>query len=198
MSHHSRRWQLDQKEAYVSRAAYKLESATKDLKIDFKDKVVLDVGSSTGGFSDFALSHGASRVIAVEKGSNQMDSKLRLDKRIELHEKTDVRSFTTKDKIDLVLIDVSFVSLRDILPSIALLSSDTTIILAMAKPQFETKDTKLKNNGVIKNERIRRQILVSLELWLKEQFVIRAKVDSGVAGVKGNKERFYELYLIKS
>ncbi len=189
----SRRSLIDQNETYVSRSAYKLASVAEIFKLDFKNRVVLDVGSSTGGFTDFALKHGAASVFAVEKGTNQMDRLLRLNPLVKLFEKTDVRDFKPDLSIDVVLIDVSFVSLKDILPHIAAISSKQTIIVAMAKPQFETRDAQLKNKGVIKNERIRRDILSDLELWLKSGFKILAKADSKIEGVKGNKERFYKL-----
>lgn len=195
--HHSRRSQIDATELYVSRAAYKLDSVADILNLDFNTKVVLDVGSSTGGFSDYALKHGAQKVIAVEKGTNQMDQTLKLNSRLELHEKTDIRSFIYDQPIDLVLIDVSFISLREILPSIRKFTIKGTRIIAMVKPQFEANNDKLLNHGVIKNETIRRQVLLSLESWLKDQFVIEGKADSKVTGTKGNKERFYKLYCSK-
>ena len=178
---------------YVSRAAHKLDSVTKTLALDFKDKIVLDVGASSGGFSEYALRHGAKLVLAVEKGTNQLNPRLRLNPKLKSFEKTDIRSFQCDYKIDLVLIDVSFVSLEEILPAVRKLVDPDSVIVAMAKPQFETKDQKLKNHGVIKNERIRRQLLINLELWLKQYFVIQAKADSQLSGVKGNRERFYKL-----
>lgn len=183
---------------YVSRAALKLESVANALNLDFKGMTVLDVGSSSGGFTDYALSHGAAKVIAVEKGTDQMDPRLRLHPKLELHEKTDIRDFVTDFKIDLVLIDVSFVSLKVILPKIKSLINSSSVIVAMAKPQFETSDPKLKNKGVIKNERIRRQLLSELEAWLRPNFIIEAKADSKISGVKGNLERFYRLRITKA
>ena len=85
---------LLQEVQYVSRAGLKLESVAKIMKINFKDKVVLDVGSSTGGFTDYSLRNGAKKVIAVDVGTNQLHSKLRMNKKVELHEKTDIRNFT--------------------------------------------------------------------------------------------------------
>lgn len=193
MQHHSRRFLLDKSEKYVSRAAYKLESIADQLGINFKDSVVLDVGSSSGGFSDYALKHGAKKVIAVEKGTKQMDETLKLRPNLELHEKTDIRDFKCNDKIDLILIDLSFVSLREIMPSLKRLADKMTIIIAMVKPQFETADNNLKEKGVIKNERIRRQILNNLEYYFNKDFIIISKADSHIPGVKGNKERFYKL-----
>lgn len=180
-------------EQYVSRAALKLSSAAQALKLDFKNKTVLDVGSSTGGFTDYALHHGAKKVIAVDVGTNQLHPKLQNDPRIELHEKTDIRSMgKLAEEPSIVLIDVSFISLQDILPAVAELVSKNTQIIAMVKPQFEAGDT-LKHKGVIKNDKIRRDILKNFENWVQNQFIIRGKADSEVSGAKGNRERFYLL-----
>lgn len=179
---------------YVSRAAYKLESVAQLFKLDFKGKIILDVGSSTGGFTDFALQHGANKAICVEVGTDQLHAKLRGDKRIELHEKTDIRSIKPNeiDIADIVVIDVSFISLADVLPSVAGLIGPKTQVVTMAKPQFEA-GVKLKNKGVIKNERMRRDILTELEQKMRRIFVVLDKADSGVTGEKGNQERFYLL-----
>lgn len=178
---------------YVSRAGLKLESVAKILKLDFRNKIVLDVGSSTGGFSDYALQNGARKVIAVDVGTNQLHPKLRLNSKIELHEKTDIRNFKTKDSIDIVVIDVSFISLRDILPSVVNLISKNTQIVAMVKPQFEAgKDNTIR--GVVKNNSLRRKIMQDFEKWCKTNnlFVVN-KRDSEIKGAKGNQERFYVL-----
>lgn len=181
---------------YVSRAGLKLASVAKTLKLDFRDTTVLDVGSSTGGFTDFALQHGAKKVIAVDVGTDQLHPSLHDDKRIELHEKTDIRDFKTDEKIDLVVADVSFISLREILPSVKKLCSRDTQLAIMVKPQFEAGQSRLKHKGVIKNDKMRREILNDFEVWCKQHFVILNKADSVVAGAKGNKERFYLLRVI--
>lgn len=204
------------KEQYVSRAALKLASVTETLQLDFKNKVVLDVGSSTGGFTDYALQHGAKKVIAVDVGTNQMHPRLREDGRVELHEKTNILDYRfsimdykedsdggsavingPKSTIDLILIDVSFTSLRNILPYIRdNLAKKQTQIVAMLKPQFEAGRDQL-NKGVVKNSAQRREILQDFEYWAKTNgFVISKKSDSAVKGEKGNIERFY--LLIKS
>ncbi len=184
---------LKQKQQYVSRAGLKLASVAESFELDFKGKIVLDVGSSTGGFTDYALQHGAKKVLAVDVGTDQMHVKLRGDDRVELHEKTDIRDFETKAKIDIVVGDVSFISLRDILPHVAKkLMNQQTILVAMVKPQFEAGRQQI-NKGVIKNDKIRRQILSDFETWAKKYFVILDKKDSQVAGGKGNVERFYKL-----
>jgi 23S rRNA (cytidine1920-2'-O)/16S rRNA (cytidine1409-2'-O)-methyltransferase len=178
---------------YVSRAALKLASVAETLKLDFMGKTVLDVGSSTGGFTDYALKHGARQVIAVELGTNQLHDSLRGNPRIKLHEKTDIRDFTTTQTIDIVVADVSFISLREILPHVAKLCSPETRLVAMAKPQFEAARSVLKHKGIIKNDKMRRDILKDFEAWARDYFVIIDKADSAVKGAKGNQERFYLL-----
>jgi 23S rRNA (cytidine1920-2'-O)/16S rRNA (cytidine1409-2'-O)-methyltransferase len=180
-------------EQYVSRAGLKLASVVELMQIDFKNKTVLDVGSSTGGFTDFALRHGASRVIAVDVGSGQLHQSLRTDPRIELHEKTDIRNFKKDISIDIVLIDVSFISLREILPSVSKLANKKTTIVAMVKPQFEAGNSHMKHKGIIKNDHMRRDILRDFENWAKNYFVLTNKADSKVSGAHGNLERFYLL-----
>lgn len=184
---------LTAKEQYVSRAALKLASVAEALHIQFQGKMMLDVGSSTGGFTEYALRHGVRKVLAVEVGTNQMHPLLRDDPRIELHEKTDIRDFQTDVLIDLAVADVSFISLREILPAVATLVGPSADIVAMVKPQFEAGVSNLKHKGVIKNDRIRRNILKDFEQWTKDKFVIVDKADSLVAGAKGNQERFYLL-----
>lgn len=186
-------------EQYVSRAGLKLASVVQKFKLSFRDKIVLDVGSSTGGFTDYSLRHGAKRVIAVDVGTNQLHPSLRLHPQIELHEKTDIREFyLPTDKLpDIVLVDVSFISLRKVLPHILLHLSkksvqQPTVVVAMVKPQFETTSNNL-NKGVVKNNTIRRQILRSFEQWVKRYYDVCQKQDSSVAGEKGNLERFYLL-----
>lgn len=185
-------------EQYVSRAGLKLASVAKVLKLNFHNAIVLDVGSSTGGFTDYALQHGAQKVIAVDVGTDQMHPSLRSDERIELYEKTDIRGFAARGVIpglNVVVIDVSFISLREILPSVALLSAQSTKIAAMVKPQFEA-GSETKHKGVIKNDKIRREILKSFEQWVSQHgFIIVDKADSEVSGAKGNTERFYLLKL---
>ncbi len=200
---------------YVSRAALKLASVAALLHVDFRDKVVLDVGSSTGGFTDYALRQGAKKVIAVEVGRDQLHPSLHGHERIELHEQTDVRQLVLTEAAatgatvmrgrpaiiieqpDVVVIDVSFVSLRDILPHVATLCSPASQIVAMVKPQFEAAQSSLKHKGVIKNDRMRRDILKDFESWSQSRFMISDKSDSDVAGARGNLERFYMLRKLK-
>lgn len=189
--------ELTAKEQYVSRAALKLASVAEALGIDFKGKTILDVGSSTGGFTDYALKHGAAGSIAVEVGKDQLHPSLHGNPLVELHEQTDIRDFQTGRTIDIAVADVSFVSLREILPSVAKLANKDTQIVAMVKPQFEAAVSSLKHKGVIKNDRMRRDILKDFENWAARYFVIQGKADSAVSGSKGNVERFYLLQTLK-
>lgn len=188
---------LQADEQYVSRAGLKLASVAKLLNLNFKDKTVLDVGSSTGGFTDYALKHGAKKVYAVDVGTDQLHPSLRDNPRIELHEKTDIREFSLVEKPDIIVIDVSFISLREILPHLAKeLSGSDTQIAAMLKPQFEAGRDQT-NKGVLKNDAVRRQILKDFEVWAKQYFVVKDKRDSDVHGAKGNQERFYLLSVVR-
>jgi len=195
----------------VSRAENKLAGASREFVYDFRGKIVLDIGSSTGGFTEFALSSGASKVFAVEKGTNQMKSPLRLDSRIDLREKTDIFKVSREDfnfqdyfekgsgeRLDVILADVSFVSLKKVLLHAKYnLASINTDFLVMLKPQFEAKSFELKR-GVVKNEAIRRGIIKEFEAWLKKQgFIIVKKRDNDLAGRNGNLERFYLLKLAR-
>lgn len=189
----------------VSRAENKLAGAAQAFSYNFRNKTVLDIGSSTGGFTEFALLCGAKKVIAVEKGTNQMKAPLRFDQRIDLREKTDIFTVTHealglgKSHLDLILADVSFISLRPVLLyAKSHLVSPQTEFLVMLKPQFEAKPFQLKK-GIIKNEKIRREIIKEFEVWLRTHgFLILNKRDNLLAGKNGNLERFYYLKLAKS
>lgn len=182
-------------ERYVSRAGLKLASIAQEFCLNFKDKVVLDVGSSTGGFTDYALQHGAKKVIAVDVGTDQLHARLRNSDRIELHEQTDIRRVNLlSTSPNIVVIDVSFISIKEVLVHISKIVNNAQIV-AMVKPQFEI-GTNAKHKGVIKNERIRRDVLKDFEVWVKHSFIISNKMDSKIIGAKGNRERFYLLKII--
>ena len=200
----------------VSRAENKLAGAAQAFSYDFRDKTVLDIGSSTGGFTEYALLRGAKKVIAIEKGTKQMKAPLRFDPRIDLREKTDIFSVTrdslSRDqsepktngtkingtkaniKIDTILADVSFVSLKQVLlHAKKQLASSQTDFLVMLKPQFEARPYELKD-GIVKNEKIRRGIIKDFEVWLKSHgYIIINKRDNLLTGKNGNLERFYYL-----
>lgn len=183
-----------------NRGYYKIEGAVSAFDFDFRGKTVLDIGSSTGGFTEIALERGAVKVIAVEKGTRQMKAPLRYDPRVELYEKTDIFDFELLDKHrpDVIVADVSFLSLTKILKYAKIhLSRRDTEYLVMLKPQFEASEEQLVK-GVVKNEKVRRGIIKRFEVWLKQNdFVIMNKRDNVLAGKNGNVERFYYLMLAK-
>ena len=182
----------------VSRAEGKLAAAVASFSYDFRGKMALDIGSSTGGFTEFALARGAAKVIAVEKGTNQMKAPLRFHPQVELHEKTDIFEFKPEVLPDVILADVSFISLTKVLAyaKIKLARRDTDF-LVMLKPQFEARAEQMWK-GVVKNEKIRREIIREFEVWLKQNgFLVVKKHDNDVHGKKGNVERFYWLKLAK-
>ncbi len=178
---------------YVSRAAYKLDSVMSQLGLSFSNKTVLDVGSSTGGFTDYALQHGARLVVAVDVGSAQLHSSLRGDDRIELHEKTDIRDFSPRKTPDIILVDVSFIPATRLLSKLTSIADEHTDIIIMAKPQFEARDQSDLHRGIVKNNRVRRDIFRQFEARAADYCKIVSSFDSDVAGAKGNVERFYRL-----
>ncbi len=188
---------------FFSRAYQKIRLFDQSIPLSnfIRSKTVIDVGSSTGGFTKFALEKGANRVIAVELGTRQMEPSLAMDKRVKLNEKTDIfevgnskRYKVFVQNIHTAVMDVSFVSSKEILLHLRenVLNNNSCIIL-LFKPQFEAFDNQLVN-GIVKNSKIRRDIIKNFESWLKlNKFRIVAKQDSKVEGSKGNVERFYVL-----
>jgi 23S rRNA (cytidine1920-2'-O)/16S rRNA (cytidine1409-2'-O)-methyltransferase len=147
---------------YVSYGGIKLESALKAFGIDVKDKKVLDIGSSTGGFVDCLLQHGAASVYAIDVGTHQLHDRLREDNRVTLKENVNARYVTYKDisrKFEIVTIDVSFISLRKILPAALLFIDKGARIISLVKPQFEVGKYEVGKGGIVKDEqKIRRTV----------------------------------------
>ena len=185
--------EIEKQNPYVSRGGLKLESVLNLFEIDFTDKICIDIGASTGGFTDCMLQHGAKKVYAVDVGTAQLHYKLRNDPRVVNIENVNFRYFDKnllKDDIDIITIDVSFISLDKILPLAGEIIKKDGLIIAMIKPQFELEPGEAKK-GVVRDENLRQKAIdkikncaESLELEiLKEQ-------DSGVKGPKGNLEHF--------
>lgn len=201
MKNGKREVRTEAKVEVVGRAELKLMEAVRAFGYDFRGKIVLDIGSSTGGFTELALRLGAAKVVAIEKGTQQMKAPLRYDSRVELHEKTDIFEVKKADlladgeEFGVILADVSFVSLTKVLMYAKMeLACRNTDWLVMLKPQFEARPEQL-NKGVVKNEKMRREIMQRFEGWLRKNgFVVVKKRDNEVVGkVGGNKERFYWL-----
>ena len=182
---------------YVGRGGLKLEKALEYFQVDAKDFVCLDVGASTGGFTDCLLQHGARRVVAVDVGTNQLDWKLRRDERVESRENINARYLKPEDfaeKFDLAVMDVSFISVTKILPALVPLLKETGKIVTLIKPQFEVGRGEVGKGGIVKepekHERVVREVNQAAEdLGLKLVGVI----DSPILGADGNKE-FLALY----
>jgi 23S rRNA (cytidine1920-2'-O)/16S rRNA (cytidine1409-2'-O)-methyltransferase len=187
--------QVKNASAYVSRGGDKLASVMEQFSIDFTDHIVVDVGSSTGGFTDYALQHGARKVYCIDTGTNQLAYKLREDDRVIVMEKTDVRDVESlPEKPTIAVTDVSFVALGKVLPSIEHIISTDGIIIALLKPQFEAgKAIADRFKGVISDDKIRQEIIDKFEASIVETYEILDAADSAVHGPKGNRERFYKL-----
>ncbi len=179
---------------YVSRAGEKLASVAAQFRLDFTGRVVLDVGSSTGGFTDFALQNGAVKSYCVDVGTGQLSYNLRQDPRVVVMEQTDIRMAALPEPADIAVIDVSFISLTKIMESVAALVKPGAPIVAMAKPQFEAgKPLADKYRGVIPMGAERDEVLAELRDYLQTRFEITAEVDSGLSGAEGNVEHFFLL-----
>ncbi len=174
---------------FVSRAGEKLAAFLETHFVDFKEKVVLDVGASKGGFSEVALLKGAKKVLCVDVGKMQLDESLRNDTRIECYEECDIRGFKTPETIDLALCDVSFISLYCILEAILPLSDE---FLALFKPQFEVgRATKRNKKGVVVDKKAILNALENFKNHLKtKDFQILKIQESLVKGKNGNVEFF--------
>ncbi len=177
---------------YVSRGGLKLEKAIKTLAIDLTDKCCMDIGASTGGFTDCMLQNGARKVFAVDVGYGQLDWKLRNDPRVFNMERTNIRYVTAEqigEPLDFLSIDVSFISLKLVLPvAVSLLKQDGTMVF-LIKPQFEAGREHVKKSGVIRDPKIHLQVLKTvLEFAQSFGLVIDYLTFSPIKGPKGNIE----------
>ncbi len=190
---------LRERYPYVSRGAFKIEKAIHVFSIDLRGKKVLDVGISTGGFTDFLLKHGASGVIGVDVNLAQVDQKVQNDPRVKLIEKN-ARYLKKTDlewEPDLIVIDVSFISVLKILPALA--SFEKSTILALIKPQFEAEKGRVGKRGVIQDKERRLDILLRLKKQIEAiPFSVRGVTAAGIKGKKGNQEYFLLLEYGKS
>ena len=182
---------------FVSRGGLKLQGALDDLQIEVQGKTILDVGSSTGGFTDVCLQRGASRVFAVDVGTNQLAYSLRTDSRVTVLENTNARYLTAEmlpGPADMAVIDVSFISILKLLGPIIDCLAESGLILAMVKPQFEVGPEKVGKGGVVRNEEDR-QGAVQQVLEGARELGLRClgRCDSRVPGPKGNLEIFVHL-----
>lgn len=188
---------LDAPQKYVSRGGFKIEHALTHFQLDVRDAIAIDIGASTGGFTDCLLQNGAARVYAVDVGHGQLAWKLRQDPRVVVMEKTNARSLTRQSfphpfaGVDLIVADCSFISLTKILPPAVALLRDCGKIVALVKPQFEAGKAEAdKGAGVITDAAIHARVLRELRDFVSLQTPLawRGEVQSPLLGPAGNKE----------
>lgn len=179
---------------YVSRGGLKLETALQALALSVSGLICLDVGASTGGFTDCLLQSGAARVYAVDVGYGQLAWKLRQDPRVMVIERTNIRYMAAEavpEPVDLATIDVSFISLKIVVPVVAAFLNDDARILALIKPQFEVGKNHVGKGGVVRDDTLHAQVIHELSSFFKEKGMSCEKViPSSILGPKGNREFF--------
>lgn len=185
---------------YVSRGGLKLEKAAQVFNIDLKSKICIDIGSSTGGFTDYMLQNGAKKVFAVDCGTNQLDYKLRTDDRVVVMENTNARYLKREDIgddiIDFISVDVSFISLTKILPVIKDLLKENGESVLLIKPQFEAGKELVEKNGVVRDSEVHEKVIKSVvDFSVDNGFAILGIDFSPIKGPAGNIE--YLLYIKK-
>jgi 23S rRNA (cytidine1920-2'-O)/16S rRNA (cytidine1409-2'-O)-methyltransferase len=185
---------------YVGRGGVKLERALRDFKVEVSGQVVIDVGASTGGFTDCLLQNGAARVYAVDVGYGQLDWKLRQDPRVKVLERTNARGLTLKElglkasDIGLAVIDVSFISLAKILPAVYNLLKDKAEVIALIKPQFEAKREQVGKGGIVKDVKVRQEVVARTRQEAEAiGFKAQGMIESPITGADGNVEFFIHL-----
>ena len=185
---------------YVSRAGLKLEKALGEFHIRPDAYVCLDIGASTGGFTDCLLRHGASRVVAVDAGTNQLDWKIRSDPRVEVREKTNARNLKREDFtecFDLIVMDVSFISVTKILPALLGLLKENARIVVLIKPQFEVGKGEVGKGGIVKDPQLHQKVVETVNRFAEGLGLkVAGTIESPILGADGNKE-FLSLYEFK-
>ena len=186
-----------EQEIYVGRGALKLEKAFNSFNLDFTGKVCLDIGASTGGFTEFMLNHGAKRVYAVDVGHGQLAKSLRSDSRVVNMENTDIRGVTAdnfSENIDFVCADVSFISLTKILPVIRDIINENAVIAVLIKPQFEAGKKFIGKNGVVRDRKVHERVLSEIDSFCRIIGLAPVKYTfSSIKGGNGNIEYLAEL-----
>jgi 23S rRNA (cytidine1920-2'-O)/16S rRNA (cytidine1409-2'-O)-methyltransferase len=182
---------------FVSRGGIKLDYALDRFQLDVSSKVVADIGASTGGFTDCLLQRGASRVYAIDVGYGQLDYRLRQDPRVVVMERVNARYPTPlPQKVDLATIDLSFISVEKVIPSVAQLLKDDGYLLVLLKPQFEAKRNEVGKGGIVKQPVIHARVLGRFIAWLIDHgFRLGGLLASPILGAEGNQEFFVLLRL---
>jgi 23S rRNA (cytidine1920-2'-O)/16S rRNA (cytidine1409-2'-O)-methyltransferase len=191
---------LKQTSPYVSRGGLKLAKALREFSINVAGKSALDVGASTGGFTDCLLAHGAAQVFAVDVGYGQLDWKIRNDPRVRVFEKTNIRYFDLSRlpcPVQLATIDVAFISLKLVLPQVKTLLAAAGEVIALIKPQFEVGKGKVGKGGVVRSADEHARVIDEIKGAARQfGFAVLGVTDSPLLGPKGNKEFLMHLRLI--
>ncbi len=179
---------------FVSRGGEKLDGALRALGVDFSGRVALDVGASTGGFTDCLLQHGVRRVYAVDVGYGQLDWRLRKDPRVVVIERQNIRALSPSsipEPVDVAVVDVSFISLRLVLPKIRELLGPAATVIALVKPQFEVGRGNVGRGGVVRDSALHREAIDGVRQAAHALgFVERGFAESPLRGPSGNREFF--------
>ncbi len=182
---------------FVSRGGLKLENALKSIPVSVKNLTCLDIGASTGGFTDCLLQNGAAKVYAVDVGYGQFDWSLRQNSKVKVIERTNIRHMPyekIREKVDIVVADTSFISLKIVIPSAEKFMRHDTKVLALIKPQFEAGKKNVGKGGVVRDSKIREQVIQDLELFFKERgYSVNQVIPSPILGPKGNREYIISL-----
>ena len=177
---------------YVSRGGLKLEKGIEDWGIDCRGAVCVDMGASTGGFTDCMLQHGASKVYAIDVGYGQLDYKLRIDDRVVNMEKTNIRYLDTSlitEAVDLISIDVSFISLSHMLPVASEILSDDGLVFCLVKPQFEAGREQVGKGGIVRDPKVHEEVIEKVIAYAEENVLYPRDLSfSPIKGSKGNIE----------
>jgi 23S rRNA (cytidine1920-2'-O)/16S rRNA (cytidine1409-2'-O)-methyltransferase len=177
---------------FVSRGGIKLDHALDEFRLDVRGKVAADIGASTGGFTDCLLKRGASRVYAIDVGYGQLDYRLRQDRRVVVMERVNARyPIPLPEKVDLATIDLSFISVTKVIPSVAQILKEDGYLVVLVKPQFESRKGEVGKGGIIKDPQLHAAILGRFIVWVVDNgFRLKGLIVSPILGTEGNKEFF--------
>lgn len=188
--------EIQQDQLYVSRGAYKLKRALAEFNLDFKDKIIADVGASTGGFTQVSLEAGAKKVYAIDVGHDQLNPILLENQRVINIEGTNIKyPLELSEKVDYCVVDLSFISIKLVFQNISNLLNETGKVIALIKPQFEAGRERMGKNGLISNE-VREDVIAEVSEWFhKNGFLIEQQILSPIVGNKSGNVEY--LFLVK-
>ena len=186
---------LSNKNEFVSRGALKIEPVILNQNISIKNKVCLDIGSSTGGFTEVLLKHNAKKIYAIDVGYGQLHEKIKYNKKVISFERTNAKYLDHKiipEKIDIIVCDASFISLKKVINVPLNFLKNNGYVIALIKPQFEAKKNEVKKGGIVKDSLIHERVCNEIKEWFEEEkkFKVLKIIESSIKGPKKNKEFF--------